>query len=247
MINSEKIVKAHKDDYKMKNELLKKYAQTKDDLIFLANILDKNDTCRDWGCITSTGFLDLRQQGMIVNMEREFSEKHMLFGGFLDAERKMLMFFPDYLDKNPVKCMCVLSVKHSAYQKLSHRDFLGSLMSLGITRENTGDILVSDNGAQIVIKNEMAQFLITNYNKVADTKLECEIIPISEIIIPKDDAKEIMGTIASLRLDAVCALAFSITRGNAVQLIESKKVYINDLPADKCDRQIYEGDKIRIV
>lgn len=230
----------------MKRELLMKYAETEDDLIFLANILDRHDACRDRGYVTATGFFDLRRQGMAVKMVREFSEKHLFFGGYEDAERKMLMFFPDYMNINPEECMCVLKVCYSTFEKLSHRDFLGSLMSLGITRENTGDILVSQGMAQIIVKREMADFLRMNYSKVAHTNLECVVIPLSELTVPEEKVTEITDTLASLRLDAACASAFSMSRGRAAALIEAKRVFVNDLPAEKCDKQLNMGDKIRI-
>ncbi len=230
----------------MKRDLIVKYAKTQEDFILLANILDKNNICRDKGYISATGFLDLRTQGIISKMKIEFTEKYLLFGGYEDAERKMLMFFPDYMEINPYELMCILRVNYSANNKLSHRDLLGSLMSLGITRENVGDILVSEGLAQVIVKREMADFLEMNLSKAAKANLECDIAPLSELFIPEVEAKEITDTLASLRLDAACASAFSMSRGNAARLIEAKKVYINDLPCEKCDKQLSEGDKIRI-
>lgn len=230
----------------MKRDLIAKYAKTQDDYILLANILDKIDCCRDRGYISATGFLDMRTQGIVSIMKGEFTEKFLLFGGYEDAERKMLMFFPEYMEIDPNEFMCILRVKYSTKGKLSHRDFLGSLMSLGITRENIGDILVSDGLAQVIVKREMADFLQLNLSKAAKASLECEIAPLSELFIPETEAKEITDTLASLRLDAACASAFSMSRGSAAKLIEAKKVYVNDLPCEKCDKQLSEGDKIRI-
>lgn len=230
----------------MKKELLMKYAETDEDVYLLANILDKHDACRIRGHVTATGFLDLRVQGMLSNITRFFSEKHLLSGGYEDAERKMLMFFPERLNPSPEECMCVLKARFTPLRNLSHRDFLGALMSLGIERDNTGDILVSEGTAQIIIKREMADFLVTNFKKAGNTGIECEIIPLSELVIPEKKVKTVTDTLASARLDSACALAFSISRKKAAEYINSRKVYVNDLPAEKCDRPLMEGDKIRI-
>ena len=66
-------------------------------------------------------------------------------------------------------------------RQLTHRDYLGSLLGLGIKREKTGDIIVRDDGADIVICEELAEFVSLNYDKAGRTSLSVEILPIGDL------------------------------------------------------------------
>ena len=228
----------------MKKEILNKLKLNKEDALLLANILDKHELCQNKNFVTATSFLDLRQQGLVHLIKNEFKVKYELFGGFADAERKVLYFLPEWEEELTDHNLCLLNVTPNANKPLSHRDYLGSVLSLGIKRETIGDILVSDNGAQIITNNNMAEFLLNNYVSAGHFSLSCEIKELSSLIVPKPDIKTISDTVMSLRLDSAVSSCFSISRSQAVKAIESGKVFLNDLEMLKCDKQIKEGDKI---
>jgi RNA-binding protein YlmH len=117
-------------------------------------------------------------------------------------------------------------------------------MGLGIKREMIGDILVRENGADIVIISEMGEYLLYNYEKAGRTSLKAEVVSIGEIIIPENRFEEKRDTVASLRLDNLVASAFSLSRGKAADAITGGIVFVNGLQSDKPDRQIKEGDKL---
>ena len=195
--------------------------------------------------------------------------KYCFFGGYEDAERTVAVFFPDYVqinfaedfreiveeareffstepEENP---LVVLQINQNGYRELSHRDYLGSLTGLGIKREKIGDILVRSKdtlhaGADIIIMEDIAEFLVMNYEKAGRTYLKVEIKDVKNLIVPENRFEEFKDTVSSLRLDNVVSAAFKTSRGIAVEGITSGLVYVNGLQLAKPDKQVKEGDII---
>ena len=172
------------------------------------------------------------------------------FGGYEDAERKMPIFLPDYLDESflteadsPVVCL-----RASFYQAdtLSHRDFLGALMGAGIGRETVGDICVSKGSCDFFVTAEIAPYILQNFTDAGRTRLHMEAIPLNQVLIPQPETKEIRDTLASLRLDSVISSGFRIGRSLAAQHITAGKAAINGLSCEKPDKSVLEGDKISV-
>ena len=215
---------------------------TKEEQYLISHSHDKCNECINKNMITATGFLDMHEQTILAG--ERFGNRFVFYGGFDDAERKILCFLPDYLEQP--EGLSVLKAVHSGYKKLTHRDFLGSLMSLGIKRENIGDILVSDNEAQIIIKDEIGEYLLSNFASAGKSSLSLELLPISELKISEAVAKEVSKTVASLRLDSVVSALFNISRSLSCEFIAAGKVFLNSREILKPDKPISEGDKITL-
>lgn len=217
----------------------------KEDAILLAGIEDKIRQCLEYDMTTNSDFLDMRQRTLAEALCRQQKGlRYCFYGGYEDAERTAAVFLPDYAsleDQNP---LALLRISQNGHQSLSHRDYLGSLMGLGVKREMFGDILVRGNGADIVIMKDMEGFLLYHYEKAGRASLKAEIVPIEEIIVPENRYEEKKDTVASLRLDNLIASAFSTSRGRAAEAITAGMVYVNGLQSEKPDRQIKEGDKL---
>ncbi len=222
-----------------------KYNISKDEKMTVSNIMDRHNRCLNKNILTCTDFLDLNAQTLVKEMEREFKTDYILWGGFEDAERKVLFFLPEYeVDiKDEIK---ILKVSHTPNAELTHRHFLGSVLNCGIKRDKTGDILVSEGFAQILIKTEIADFLDTNYFKAGRVPISTDILDVDEIVIPEQKYREITDTVSSLRLDSIVSTAFRLSRENAKQAISSKLVYVNDVLCTKSDRLLSEGDKVKL-
>lgn len=220
-------------------------------------IEDKIKQCSEYYSIANSLFLDLRQR---TQAERICSKHRPLqygfYGGYEDAERTLAVFFPEYIDlsektmeeylkeneeDNP---LTVLTVQHSGARSLTHRDYLGSLIGLGIKREMIGDILVADDRADIFILKEISDFLLTHYFQAGRVSLTTKLQSIDRLIVPERRVEEKKDTVASLRLDNVIASAFSLSRGKAVEAIAGGIVFVNGLQMDKPERIIKEGDKL---
>ena len=218
----------------------------KEEKIFRAHIEDKHSDCFNKNFKTVTRFLNLNEQTMVMQMKNEFYAPFVMWGGFPDAERKILCFYPEWETDDLSEFLKVIKVTHSGYKKLSHRDYLGSVLSLGISRDFIGDILVDDDCAQIIVKSEMADFIDLNYNKAGRVNLTAEIIGIDKLQIPEQNVKEVSDTVSALRLDALVSSAFSVSRGVAAELIAGGAVYVNDMLTQKADRKVEEGSKIKV-
>jgi RNA-binding protein YlmH len=217
----------------------------KEDFILLAGIEDKIRQCLENYMATSTTFLDMRQRTLAEAQCRQHKGlRYCFYGGYEDAERTAAVFLPDYAELSDHDPLALLRIARDGNRSLSHRDYLGSLMGLGVRREIIGDILVREDGADIVIMKDMADFLLYHYEKAGRTSLKAEILPISQIIVPESRFEEKRDTVASLRLDNLIASAFSMSRGKAAEAIESGLVFVNGLQDEKSDRQIKEGDKL---
>lgn len=172
------------------------------------------------------------------------------FGGYEDAERKMLCYLPDYLepdslyeDDSPVVCLRAAFYEGDSP---SHRDFLGALMGTGISRECIGDICVGKGVCDFFVTSEIAPYLLQSFTGAGRVKLRLSQIPLTEASIPEPEIKEIRDTLASLRLDSAISSGFRIGRSLAAQYITGGKAAIDGLPCEKPDKTVSEGMKISV-
>ncbi|MDO4544526.1 MAG: YlmH/Sll1252 family protein [Bacillota bacterium] len=236
--------------------------QSKDDKILLANAEDKFQQCIRQYRITYTNFLDLRQRSLVSSLCKELARGNRevrcaFFGGYEDAERTLAVFFPDYvepwqfnekglLSDAPEDCpLSIIRIKAPAGgRKLTHRDYLGSLTGLGLKREMIGDILTTENGADVIIMDEIKGFLLLNYSKAGRANLLLEAVNLMELSIPETKTALVKDTVASLRLDNLVASAFSMSRAKAAEAIRTGIVFIDSAQAEKPDMQVAEGAKL---
>lgn len=227
-----------------KREIIDKTAIEKEDKILLSHLFDLDEKANSREFVTSSGFLDLNRLSMAEGIEKHFKCQNVTFGGYEDAERKVMYFLPQGDMQPDFSDIRVLCSKIST--PLNHREVLGSLMGLGIDRSLVGDILISEKSVQIIVKKEIAQFIVQNFLRASKTRLSFEVCDIENIEIPDKTTKEITGTIKSLRLDSVISLAFSVSRTLCKDLIAASKVFVNDRCVTKPDLIVSEGDKLTL-
>ncbi len=228
---------------------IEKIAQTSEDRVLLAKLWDKIGAGLRRDIPANTCFLSLRELEMARYL---FGQQPGLqaFGGYEDAERKMLIYLPEYLDEvslydedSPLICLRATFFEGDA---LSHRDFLGALMGAGIGRETVGDICVGKGSCDFFVTAEIAPYIIQNFISAGRTKLRIEQIPLRDAQIPEPEVKEIRDTLASLRLDSVISSGFRIGRSLAAQYVSAGKAAIDGLPCEKPDKAISEGCRISV-
>ncbi len=228
-----------------KAECIAKYAKSNEDKMLLAHILDREQLCMQKNIPVETGFLNPHEQAIVLSMRGEFSVAPTLWGGYEDAERKMLFFLPDYMDAPPEDALSVISATHRDKNPPGHRDYLGSLLGLGVDRAGVGDILVSDMGAQIIVRASLADFFEANYTSAGRVSLSVSVRPISHLEITETAPTYKTASLASLRADAAISAAFSVSRTLAQEAIRGQKVFVNNLPLIKGDKLLSVGDKVR--
>jgi RNA-binding protein YlmH len=218
---------------------------------FISLICDKIRRTENAYMLTRTNFLNLSERSLAAAVCKENGAKPFFWGGFSEAERTVLFLLPDYMeadenfpeeDDNP---LCLLHCKTPTGAKaLTHRDYLGSLLSLGIEREVIGDILVGENGADIIILKTIADYLLANYEKAGHIPLKCEILPIEKLVPPEQKTVTVRESVASIRLDSIISAVFGFSRTTACEHIAKGLVFVNDLQTEKPDAKLNIGDKI---
>lgn len=228
---------------------IEKIAHTPEDRLLLAKLWDKINAGMRKNIPSSTCFLSPRELEMAKFLFGE-PEGLYAFGGYDDAERKMLVYLPEYLEDSalfdedsPVVCLRAVFYQGDSP---SHRDFLGALMGAGIGRETVGDICVDKGSCDFFVTAEIAPYILQNFTSAGRTKLHLEQIPLTEATIPEPEVKEIKDTLASLRLDSVISSGFRIGRSLAAQYISAGKAAIDGLPCEKPDKMVAEGTKISV-
>ncbi len=217
--------------------------------MLLAKLWDKiNNGMRRCIC-ANTGFLNPRELEMAKYL---FGDAPGLvqFGGYEDSQRKMFCYLPEYMDEewlytedSPLVCL-----RASFYEgdEPNHRDFLGALMGIGISRESVGDICVGKGSCDFFVTAEIAPYLLQNFNSAGRVRLRLTQVPITQANIPEQEIREIKDTLASLRLDSVISTGFRIGRSLAVSYISAGKAAIDGLPCEKADKQVSEGSCVSV-
>lgn len=228
---------------------IEKIAHTPEDRMLLAKLWDKINAGIRKNIPANTCFLSPRELEMAKFLFGE-PEGLYTFGGYDDAERKMLVYLPDYLEESALfdedsPCVCLRAAFYQG-DSPNHRDFLGALMGSGVGRETVGDICVGKVHCDFFVMQEIAPYILQNFTSAGRTKLHIEQIALCDADIPEPEIKEMKDTMASLRLDSVISSGFRIGRSLAAQYVTSGKAAIDGLPCEKPDKQINEGSKISV-
>ena len=228
---------------------IEKIAHNPEDRLLLARVWDKIQSGIRRDIPVSTCFLSPRELEMTRYLFGNLQGLHS-FGGYAEAERRMLVYLPEYLEENSLMeedspIVCLRATYYEA-DSLSHRDFLGSLMGAGIARETVGDICVGTGSCDFFVTAEIAPYVLQSFISAGRTKLHVVRIPLTEVSVPEPETKEIKDTLASLRLDGVISAGFRIGRSLAAQYIAAGKAAIDGLPCEKPDKAVSEGCKISV-
>lgn len=194
-----------------------------------------------------SSFLDEAQQHIALEiLKLQHCGNYRFWGGVEETERKMLGVAPDYMEAEDLEFpVSILEFDFHKDYRLSHRDFLGSLMALQIKREKIGDILVSEGRAVVFVQEDLADFVIQNIQKVGRVGVTVKAVRQSSLL-PVKEFKEISGTVASLRLDCIVALITRLSRSRALEMILSGRVALQYQEADSAKLSVKPGDVISV-
>lgn len=219
------------------------------DKLFFAKLADMVSRCEKNGAYAFSNFLDEKQcvqvQQWCKNNIGDLVYK--LWGGHEQADRKMLAVCPDYCEPYvigdfPLKC---ITFKYRKEDKLTHRDFLGTFMGMNFKREIIGDIIIGEGMTQAFVTETAAKLIITTVSKIGRVGVSCfDDIPF-ELEAEKKFA-DISGTVASLRLDCVTALAARVSREKAATLIRGEKTDVNHFTVTSPSHELKENDILSI-
>ncbi|MGE4354680.1 MAG: RNA-binding protein [Oscillospiraceae bacterium] len=232
-----------------KTELLNRCARNADDRLVLARVLDKLERAERRAALEHTAFLSPAERAAAEDMLKLYGTavRYTFFGGYAGAERCVCVFLPDwmretFLWENEQSPVAAIGTELYSQANLTHRDILGSLMGLGLTREKIGDILISNRKCQVLLLREVLDIVLSQWVSVGRYKISAKEIPLTALEAKPPEVREIRDTVAALRLDSVLASGFSLPRSRASALIASGRVSLNHREVLKPDKSVAEGD-----
>ncbi len=202
-----------------------------DDELFMKRVEELSELCYSRDIPVNTYFMDLHEQDLFVKVMNRRRARYVLSGGFPAAERRLAVFLPSYMSEDdegifPGTCIEAAPVSEKYAEELSHRDYLGALMSLGVDRNRLGDIMIDGKRAWFVCLSEIAAYVCENMTSVKHTSVRCCECPWPEqLLAPRIEERR--GSVSSERADSLIAFALRLSRSDAAELIRQEQVYRN--------------------
>lgn len=227
-------------------EKILRYFRASDDDQVAAKLLDLAEGANKNRKFKVSDFLDPHTRNVAEIVAANYgSIKIESDGGFLNAERVKVAFVAeDFQGKPDFGIACFAIAWNKRYYRLSHRDILGAFMGTGCKREALGDIVITDDGAQIVTDKAITGYLVNNLLKIGAAPVILTEIGQDDLLKKEEKVKIIKATVAELRLDAVAAAGYGISRSRMSDAIKDLNVRINWQDVKKPAQHIQEGDVI---
>ena len=223
------------------------HIRDEDRKIEMRKLLDKVDSVLKNHYVLSTDFLDPYSVRLAKAILNSFVDiKYLVTGASLKSERSIIYIYPDYMDFEDISLDLQALKISGRTEKISHRDFLGAILGLGIVREKIGDILIYDDYGIVILKAEIKDYVKYNLDKIGRQNVEIEEISLEQIRPIEDKYREIRATVSSLRLDLFISKAYNLSRQESDSLIKSSRVKVNWEPMEKASRELEEGDVVSV-
>lgn len=218
------------------------------------------------GYVTFSSFLDPGEVFFARDLVKRIGaqSRAFFFGGYENSERCCVFFLPEYFEAiipdisytatvkeqiaDDIKCAIrMIKISGSGYKSLSHRDYLGAILNLGIERSSIGDICVLNDSSCIIFASPaVADLILSGCERIGADKIKTEEMPLSYNFSFERKTKEIKDTVASDRIDCIVSSLASESREKAKSLILSGLVECNYSPCEKTDLRIKNNDTISI-
>lgn len=221
----------------------------KEELLLRKRFIELSKLSFNRGIPIFTDFLSMNELSILnTTKASELSTKYETFGGYEFAERQMAMFVPDalfYETEYPISIIKIYPKYVKYAQVLGHRDYLGSLMHLGVDRGKIGDIVVSEKDAYVFCDEKLAEFFCNELTQIKHTvveAVECKL----PLEILKPSFVEITGTVSSLRIDAIVSFITKQSRNSVLELFRTQKVFVNGKLVESNSMNVKEEDIITV-
>ena len=225
----------------------------KDDQLLRKRFLELSRLAHHREIAVFTDFLSLHELNLLhTTPHAQMHSRYITYGGYAQSERQMAAFLSDalFLCDEPIHWpFTALYVQplHEKYgQELSHRDYLGAILNLGIERSKIGDILVMEKAAYFFAHTSFTSFLMDELTRISRTTVAVTMLEENHDFSFTSKYNEIKGTVASIRLDNLLSLAFSVSRTRFSAVIEAGKVFVNGRMITTNAYKIKEDDIISV-
>lgn len=221
----------------------------KEEIMLQKRLIELSKVAYQKNIVTYSDFLNLNELNILhTTPKHEWFTSYVTFGGYDFSERQMVAFLPDalcYKYTYPISVIKIEPLYQKFAESLSHRDYLGSILNLGIDRSKLGDILVEDDYAILFLHQSLEAFFLEELKRIRHTCVKVSVMQIEQFAYtPK--TKEIKGSVSSFRLDSLIALVFASSRTKIIPYIEGGKVFVNGKLVTSNGYRIKEDDIISV-
>lgn len=225
----------HIKDIELKNKMFK--------------VIDKANSCIKNYDVKQTEFLnpyEVKNAIAILNSDSDI--KYTVDGGYENSERSSIFIYPYYMEYEQIdNTLRFIQIEGNfKFKSISHKDYLGALMNLGIKRETIGDIIIHENFCQVVVSNEICDFIIMNLTKVSRNNVSVKEILKADIIENSQTYKEVAFTVSSDRLDCIISGLYNISRQDSAKYISGERVYVNYEKVTSTSKEIKDQSLISV-
>ena len=221
----------------------------KEELLLQKRLVELSRIAYTREIVTFSEFLNLNELNILHTTPKNMLlSQYKTYGGYGLSERQMAAFLPDalYYDyQYPIQIIEISPVNRKFAEELSHRDYLGAVMNLGIERCKLGDILIEDGKAILFAKEELASYIMEHLTRIRHTTVKTSILSAFEDSY-EPRYEELKGTVASVRLDTVLSLAYPLSRSKVTGLIEGARVFVNGKLVTSNGYRLKEGDILSV-
>lgn len=225
-------------------------ADDRDLQLLKKRLLELAERSYSHGIYTFTPFLGLAEQQAFYEIQRETAHAGVgMEGGCPLCERKMIRFgSPEllgYEEAYPIRCLRAEPLTPKYAEHLTHRDFLGAVMNLGIERDTVGDIFVQGQEAVLFCQESVAAYLTENLEQVRHTRVRCEETEVTqELRSPVTETVTL--SVSTPRIDTVISKLYNIARSRSAELFRAGRVYVNGRMTENNSYALREGDAVTV-
>lgn len=221
----------------------------KEELLLQKRLVELSRIAYTREIVTFSEFLNLNELNILHTTPKNMLlSQYKTYGGYGLSERQMAAFLPDalyYEYQYPIQAIQITPSSRKFAEELSHRDYLGAVMNLGIERSKIGDILTRDGSAILFVNEDLASYITEQLTRVKHTVVNAApVFDFREDYQP--DYETIKGSVASIRLDTVLSLAFPLSRSKLTSYIEAGRVFVNGKLISSNGYRLKEGDIISV-
>lgn len=223
------------------------HIQDKNYLADMRRIIDIVEIVMKNHSVESTDFLDPYTRRLAISILNRFDQiSYTELGGHESYERKVIAIYPNYHYLSSLDYSIVGIRLHGNLEGLSHPDYLGSILGLGIKREKIGDIIIRDQFVDIVVKKEIKNFILYNLKKIGRNNFKAKNIDLGDLKYLAPEYKLKTTTLSSNRLDVYIAACYNLSRKDSFNLINKNRVKVNWEPIDKPSFELNVNDMISV-
>lgn len=225
----------------------------KETQLFQNHIKDLAEKSYRQNIYTYSAFLSEAERSDLEELRKELSFVNFsLEGGYLDAERSIVVFGSKeslgYEEEIPIKVIKIAPLQKKFADELTHRDYLGAILNLGIERNTLGDFLITEKEAYVVVLDSVSDYIVKELSRIKHTSVFCTCLSVEEWESERPEQKyeELHESVASERIDLIVSKVTKLSRSVVAELFHDRKVIVNGRICENYSKTMETGDKFSV-